>query len=179
MTYVINLIGGSGIGKSTVAAELYVALKKRKLKVELVREVAKDWAWANRTIEAFDQLAITGEQMNKESLLFGKVDYIITDSPVILSGFYFEHNHNQTFMNKAICDYYDFSSGCGVYFDNYVLNRTNEFDQNGRFETEEEALFIDKKIIEYLDNNGYVYTVTTCDSVDEITQSILWDIFRD
>ena len=93
MTTVINLISGPGSGKSTLAAELYANMKRRHLDVEIVREVAKEWAYEGKKIGPFEQIAIIGEQIKKESSLFGKVNYIVTDSPTLLGAFYFEHNH--------------------------------------------------------------------------------------
>ena len=44
-TVVINLFGGPGCGKSTIAAELFAILKKQGYEVELVTEYAKDKVW--------------------------------------------------------------------------------------------------------------------------------------
>lgn len=154
MTTVLNLLGGPSIGKSTLAAELYAAMKRRGLKVELVREVAKKWAYDNRQIGPFDQLAILGEQIKEESSLFNKVDYIVTDSPSILGSFYFEHNHKQKFATQMVQDYYNFAMDNGVEFIDYILPRTQKYEQNGRFENEIEARKIDQLLIDYIAFNG-------------------------
>lgn len=155
MTTVINLIGGPCCGKSTFAAELYSKMKRHHLKVEMVREVAKEWAWESKKIGPFEQISIIGEQLKKESSLFNKVDYIITDSPVLLGGFYLEHNHYQYFMNKPIKDYYSFAEEQKIKFINFVLPRPYEYHQDGRFETEEQALDTDVCLLNYLSCNQY------------------------
>jgi hypothetical protein len=178
MTSVINLIGGSGVGKSTVAAEIYVKLKREVRNVELVREVAKDWAWEGKKIGLFDQVAIIGEQLRKEAVMFNKVDIVVTDSPVVLGGFYLEHNHGQTFMNKPIKEYYEISIGNGIQFYNFVLKRTTKFNPDGRYENEKEALLVDKHLMEYMGALGYPYIEVDCcidGSADFIT-SILGGI---
>lgn len=162
MTKVINLIGGPGIGKSTLAAQLYADMKRLGHKVELVREVAKEWAWEEREIGPFDQIAMIGEQIRRESSLFNKVDYIITDSPVMLGAFYLEHNYDTGFMNKMVSDYYHFSEDNGIEFINLVLKRDKEYEAAGRYETEEAAISIDSHLINYLNTHCYFYESVEC-----------------
>jgi ATP:corrinoid adenosyltransferase len=87
-TKVINMFGGSGIGKSTTAAGLYHQMKLQGLNVELVREYVKGWAWAGTKVNTYDQVYIFGKQARSEYMLYGKVDYIVTDSPILLSPIY-------------------------------------------------------------------------------------------
>jgi len=173
MTTVINLIGGPGCGKSTLAAELYARMKRNHMKVEMVREVAKEWAWEGKEITAFDQISIIGEQIKKESSLFNKVDYIITDSPVLLGSFYFDYNHDQRFMNKMVKDYYKFSESKGITFINFVLDRYEEYDPKGRFESEQDAIDIDTAILLYLAAEEYDCEVLNVDKIGYISDYIL------
>lgn len=149
MTTVINLIGGPGCGKSTVAAKLYAEMKEKKYNVEMVREVAKEWAWEGKKIGPFQQLAIIGEQMKKESSLFNQVEYVVTDSPVLLGSFYFQHNHKEMFMFNAVHNYYKFCKRKNVKFLNYVLPRRTKYDPRGRYETLDQAKQIDKFLLEH------------------------------
>lgn len=155
MTVVLNLLGGPSSGKSTLAAELYAKMKHKCLKVEMVREVAKEWAWEGRKIGPFDQMAILGEQIKRESSLYGKVDYIVSDSPVMLGAFYFEYNHGRGFMNNMVKEYYYFAEEKGIKFVNIRLRRTKEYEQSGRFETLDEAIKIDQAIYAYISDNMY------------------------
>lgn len=92
----VNLWGIPGTGKSGVAGELYGRLSKAGVLAELVREYAKELAWAGELakkdgngdlIEA-DQLMITGEQFRRENLVHGKVQVAITDAPVLAGTLY-------------------------------------------------------------------------------------------
>lgn len=150
MTKVINFLGGPSCGKSTYAAELYAKMKHSGYKVEMVREFAKEWAWEGRKIGPFDQISILGEQIRRESSLFGKVDYIITDSPAVLGAFYFDYNHNEVFMNEMVKSYYNYSEDQGVEFCNFVLPRKKDYDPSGRYETEAQAKQIDQNIKEFM-----------------------------
>ena len=174
MTKVINLIGGPSIGKSTMAAYIYFSMKEMGYKVELVREVAKEWAWEGREIGPFDQMAILGEQIRRESTLFGKVDYIITDSPAILGAFYFDYNHDETFMNRMVKNYYNYSESHGVEFYNFVLPRMKQYDPSGRFETEEEAKKIDYEIKHFLDE--YQFEWIQLSEYEDIEDTILFEV---
>lgn len=69
-----------------MAAGLYHKMKKAKANVELVNEYVKSWAYMKRPIKSFDQVYIFGKQLNAEDrLLFhSEVDYIISDSPILI-----------------------------------------------------------------------------------------------
>src|SRR5687768_13907488 len=84
-----NFLGGAGSGKSTTSAWIYSELKQRNISVELVREYVKNWAYQNRKINDFDQVYITGKQLNAEYLLLSNgVKNTVTDCPVLLGAIY-------------------------------------------------------------------------------------------
>lgn len=153
MSIVINLLGGPSVGKSTMATKVYTDMKKMGLKVELVREFAKEWAWDGRVIEPFYQMAIIGEQIRRESSLFGKVDYIITDSPAILGAFYMDYNHNQDYMTDMVKSYIHYAEGKGVRFKNLILPRNKNYNSSGRFETKAQVEVLDYSLTDFLDEN--------------------------
>jgi hypothetical protein len=175
-TTVINLIGGPGAGKSTLAAELYAKMKRQQLDVEMVREVAKEWALEGRKIGPFEQLSILGEQIKKESSLFGKVQYVVTDSPVLLGAFYFDYNHDQEFMNKMVQDYYRFAQQNGVKFLNYMVPRCDKYNTTGRFETEQEANDIDDAVYLYMACQDYEFTRFPNHSYSMVLDEILKEL---
>lgn len=57
-TRVINLHGGPCIGKSTTAAEVFVAMKKLGMSVELAHEYAKLRAYRKHGINKWDELYV-------------------------------------------------------------------------------------------------------------------------
>lgn len=141
-TKIINLFGGPGSGKSTNAAGLFYQLKIQHIKCELVTEVAKDFTWEERWGTLACQPYVFGKQLMRLERLLGKVDYIITDSPIFLSAVY---NEKYPFFSRSVAEI--FKSMNNV---NFVLQRNKPYFRDGRNQTEEEAQNIDHNIIHEL-----------------------------
>lgn len=159
MTLVINMLGGSGIGKSTTAAGLYYQMKLNHLNVELVREYVKVLAWQGAKIGRFDQVNIFGEQCKLEHTLYGKVDYIVTDSPIILAPIYEIFYHNDSMMEEAALKFLKKSRESGIEQLNILLKRNKPYDPKGRFQTEQEAITVDKLTLDFLNKYNIAYSV--------------------
>ena len=150
-TRVINMLGGSGIGKSTTAAGLYHTMKLQGMDVELVREYVKNWAWDGKKIGQYDQIYIFGKQSRSEYMLYGKVDYIITDSPIILSPVYEKfYNDGESMIEEAAIKFLTKAENNGVEHVNFLLERQKEFNPEGRYETEEQAKQVDLEVRKFI-----------------------------
>lgn len=152
-TKIINLYGGSGVGKSTVAALLFAQMKMFRKDVELVREYVKLWAWTNKQVRPADQIYLLGKQSAYESLLYGQVEYIVTDSPVMLAGAYakWHSGGDGEYVSQAAKSFYGVSEKeHSVTYLNYFLARNNTFEGRGRYETEEQARSFDEFLMEHL-----------------------------
>lgn len=146
-TTVINLFGGPGIGKSTLAAALFATMKEQNVNCELVREYVKLWAWQDRKIKHVDQIYVVGKQAQAESILYGKVDYVITDCPVFLPAVYQKLYYQGDYIAQAARGVMmDASTHHNVIYKSYVLSRGTNFDTEGRYHSKEESIKIDKEI---------------------------------
>lgn len=154
MTLVINMLGGSGIGKSTTAAGLYYQMKLTHKNVELVREYVKLLAWQGIKPGQYDQVNIFGEQCKLEHALYGKVDYIVTDSPIILAPIYEHYYHGDSMIEEAALKFLDKSSKNGVKQLNILLDRTKSYDQRGRYQTLDEAKVVDSMVVDFLEKHN-------------------------
>lgn len=157
MTVVINMLGGSGIGKSTIAAGLYYNMKLKHKKVELVREYVKVLAWQGAKINQFDQVNIFGEQCKLEHTLYNKVDYIVTDSPIILAPVYEYFYHGDSMMEEAAIKFIDKAKKSGIRHLNFLLSRGKDYDTNGRYQSEEEAKKVDSLTKTFLHKHNMHY----------------------
>ena len=94
MVNIINIVGAPCSGKSTLACELFVYLKKRHMNVEYVNEFVKNLIWENNLEDINDQYYVAKNQYKIIKNVSKKVDYIICDSPLFNSLFYNEYNKN-------------------------------------------------------------------------------------
>ncbi|MEC4672739.1 MAG: AAA family ATPase [Nitrospirota bacterium] len=81
---VINLYGGAGAGKSTLASALFSRLRfDNQVSVELVPEFAKDVVYEGARRNLGDQFYLLGNQQHRLWRLMKEgVDVAITDSPI-------------------------------------------------------------------------------------------------
>ena len=153
-TVIINLVGGPGVGKSTMAARLFAELKMSGKDCELVTEVAKEKIWEGATRTLDDQLYIFAKQNHRVWRLIGKVEYVITDSPTIMSILY-DKNRDEH-LKETIKSIYEKQDNI-----TYFIERETIYNTNGRIQTEDEAKSIDKQLKQLLDNEGIMYKTTT------------------
>ena len=151
-TIVVNFFAGPGCGKSTGASWLFSQLKLNGVDCEYVSEFAKDKVWENNGEVFKCEFYITGKQSFKVSRCFGKVDVIITDSPIAISMVYSESDK----FKAAVLEEFNKYEKNNM---NILLKRTVPYDSNGRFQTEDEAKNIDDKIKNTLDESEIPYMI--------------------
>lgn len=174
-TIVINIAGGPGTGKTTVAAELFSKLKEKGFEVENVSEFAKELVWEGRN-EAFDdRLYMHGEQNHRLMQMNGKLDFIITDSPLFLTSVYNNYYLKNKFpksYNKMIDTV---TSETFKLYNNkvYLLQRNTSYKIIGRRENQKAAKDIDAALVQYLKTNKIKYKTLSLDNaVEEIIKDI-------
>lgn len=149
-TLVVNLFGGPGCGKSTLAADIFAKLKWENINAELVTEFAKDLVWEERFNILTNQIYVLGKQMQRIDRLIGKVDVIITDSPILLSNIYNKNFSND--FNKLVFEIFAKYNNL-----NYYIQRIKPFHAKGRMQTESQAMEIDIAIKYMLMSNKIQY----------------------
>ncbi len=168
---VVNLFGGPGCGKSTMAALLFGEVKCRypELVAELTTEFAKDLVWEGRYGALRNQVYVIGEQHQRIERVVGKVDTIITDSPVLLSAIYRPGDYPPAFDELAHWLHRRFPSV------NVLLERPQgAFEKEGRIQDYDQSLEIDTAIRELLEDNAisYVKASPTPEDAERIARHI-------
>lgn len=136
------MIGGPGCGKSTTAAGLFFLMKSAGIRCELVTEFAKELSYDENWTDLKRQLYVTSEQERRQRRLVGKVDFVVTDSPLLLGAAYVSderERHAVEWSARTLWDSYDNI--------NFVLSRVKPYMRYGRSQTEQEARAIDHKLV--------------------------------
>ena len=154
---VVNLFGGPGCGKSTTAAWLFNQLKERGVNCEYVTEFAKDLTWETNLKALSCQEYVFGNQSWRLARLQGKVDVVITDSPLPLAIIYDKGRLGEDFAKIAWKVYNEYDNI------NFYLLSPEQYDSVGRNQTKEEANQIGETILDMLIASGEVGSVVCCD----------------
>ncbi len=162
----IGLIGAPGSGKTTCAAWLFVQMRLSGLNCEMASEFAKDLFWDESNAWK-DQLYVFANQWRMIDRVLCRTDYVVCDSPPILSLFY-NRPHSDAFVELVLekCSQFDTSL--------FLLKRSVPYDCNGRRETEEEADRLHDEMSEWLDLHGIKHELveSTVDGWNQILRSL-------
>src|SRR5210317_373958 len=159
-TIIINLFGGPGSGKSTVASGLFYTFKSKGITCDNPYEFPKQVAWEDNNSQITDQLYILANQHRGIVRSYGKVNYIILDSPLLLSsvyktgytGEYPAKFYNDTF-DKMVLELFNSYENINIFLD----RADRQFQQEGRFQSQTESLEYDEKIKKVLEDNDIPY----------------------
>jgi len=150
---VINLFGGPGVGKSTVAADLFALMKREGASVELVNEYAKEITWEGHLSYLDDEFYVLAHQNRRLVRLKGKVEYVITDSPILLGLAYVPPDYYPQYFNKFIHEVWNSYDNINI-----VLQReSKKYIETGRNQKYDEALIKDRMMVSLLEGNKDKY----------------------
>lgn len=172
-TIVINAFAGPGAGKTTSCLEIAEKLKKQGFVTEYVQEYAKELVYDNH-LTMLDghyehQFAILNEQMKRINRLYGKVDFIVTDSPILLNNTYLNEDKN-TKVYSAYTDCVNKLYGLYNNFNYFVERDTSAFEKEGRIHNLEQSIAIDNELKNMLHDNKIVFDVYTHATIDNIVR---------
>lgn len=172
-TIVINAFAGPGAGKTTSCLEVAEKLKKQGFITEYVQEYAKELVYDNNFImldgHYEHQFAILNEQMKRINRLYGKVDFIVTDSPILLNNTYLNEDKN-TEVYSAYSDSVNKLYGLYNNFNYFVERDTSVFEKEGRIHNLEQSIAIDNELKNMLHNNQIDFDVYTHATIDNIVR---------
>ena len=170
-TLLVNLYSGPGAGKTSICAGVFSKLKSLDIDCEMALEYCKELIWDESFKKLGNQIYIFGKQHDRLHRLQGKVEVVITDSPILLSIIYDRLTVNPThhiFRDLVLSEYRKF------YNLDFFVQRRDYFQQNGRMQNFDQAKVIDDSIHELLTENNVSYIVADATNpVDDICTHII------
>lgn len=178
---VINMFGGPGSGKSCSAAGLYHKMKLSGLNVELVMEYPKDLVYDGTLEIMLDrQEYIFAEQNQRIHRLRKDVDYVITDSPILLSVVYSKLSHESGAVSpwSAQTKFIEFVESVYHTYNNLniFIGRPKLFQQEGRLHDENESKSLDRRIVDELNGRSIPFTFIPA---NESTIDCIFEMVKD
>jgi len=141
---VVHFIGGPGSGKTTLAAELFVELKKRHVTTEFLQEYAKQLVWQGMWSKLNDQYLVSSKYWDSiEALHVPEMQVVVLDSSPIFGMWHNAHNpKNVSDRRKTDAMIKErFTQHRALLI--YLVRGSHVYESEGRMETEREAREMD------------------------------------
>lgn len=153
-------MGGPGVGKSTIASDLFSILKRRHLNVEKVDEFAKQLVYEKSFDLLKNQIYIFGQQHRLFYTLRNDVDLVVTDAPLLANVIYGDYytGEDPLFNDLVVREMMKFEHQI------FVIQRQTVYQEVGRYQKEDEAKLIDDAIIHTLNRFYIPYTLIPLDN---------------
>lgn len=168
---VINGYGGPGAGKSTACLEITAALKKEGYNAEYVQEYAKELVY-EKDMEMLDgspehQYEILKEQTRRMDRLYDQVDFIVTDSPIMLNTIYNKQltPEYESLVNELQGEYINYSF--------FMERDASNFEEEGRIHNLTESIEKDNEIKDMLQKNEIKYKTYNHENINEIVNDAI------
>lgn len=174
---------GPGIGKSTIAASLFTKMKELGYSAELASEYAKELVYEKSYDKMKDQVYLLGKTFHKLYSLKNNVDFVISDSPLLLSMIYFKYNNMQQIIDESTFHKftYELHKSFGDNQLNILLKRDKniKFENKARIHNENESNIIQDNIeIMLKDLNEKYYVITNTFGDTEITRNQIMRLMK-
>lgn len=172
-TIVINLFGEPSAGKSTCAMDITAKLKRKGINAEYVPEFAKDKVYENNGEVFKHQEYLFGKQSFKMGRVRDKVQVMVVDSPLLLCAVYNKDSVLGEDFNKTVLNVFNSYDNR-----NYLLTRNHTYENEGRFQNEEEAQEVRSQIVRRLNKFGIKYStvISNEETCIEIVKQIIKEI---
>jgi hypothetical protein len=163
---VINFIAPPGCGKSTAAHGLVYMLKKAGKRAEMAHEYAKDLVFDENFRTLARQEQVFAEQHARIQRLQG-AEYIVTDSPIILSLLYADH------YPDAFKDYVRLTEASyeSMY---YLVKREHDYETYGRVQNESQSDAMYSTLIDLLRYNNIPFKeVSSLTAAEDVFKELI------
>lgn len=174
MTLIVNMFGGPGVGKSTLATGVFHQLKLSQVSCEYVPEVAKSMTWEKRAKTLQCQFYVTAKQYRDTERLLDQVDVIVTDSSFLLGPMYTPDWYPESFTTFVLDMFRKMRSI------NFYIERAVPYDPVGRNQNHAEAIEIDNRLLAFLKNSNVpiISVPGECDKIPMMVERIRKEVYR-
>jgi hypothetical protein len=173
-TRLINLYGSPSSGKSVLMLRLAAHAKLAGQFCEVCPEVAKEYVVRDIKITGPVQRLITREQYRRLLHFIGHVDYLITDAPLLIGGFYAEdHSYPEAveIVTWAAAEHRAMQRAADIV--NVYVTRDHPFVQHGRYQDEAGAMRIEHDMLAYVRRHHDHATLLQVKSTADVNE--LWE----
>ncbi len=153
---VVNIFGGPGLGKTTMAARIFAELKSADIEAANPEEYAKTAIWEGRPDLLDDQVLLAGRTWKTLHTLTRSVDVVVMDSPLLLGSVY-AGDREALHFHQLVVDLHRRSDRMNILIERDPLSA---YATRGRRENEAAARDIDDRIRLCLDAQGEEYFLT-------------------
>ncbi len=143
---VINIFGGPGSGKTTLAMRIFTELNMLHKKVEYVDEYAKELTWDESFKKMENQRLIFANQHQKLFRLRDKIDVVVTDAPLFNSIVYSGKGEDHKTFHADVFHEFNKYKNLNIY-----LERHTKYQTHGRSQSEEDAKKVDDEFLRCLE----------------------------
>ena len=148
----LNILSGPSGGKSTLAAELYMAFKKKHYAIEYVNEFAKELIYADHQSALPNQVYVFAHQLYKIECAYKHNQIVVTDSPILLSAIY--HPEYSEILPALVVEQYQKFNNFNIFLARSI---EREHCMVGRVHSLAESVNIDSQIRSWLDEMEIEY----------------------
>lgn len=145
LTRVLNFWSGPGAGKSTTKAGTFFEMKCAGFKAVQIEEYAteksveRDWATLH------NQRKVLLRQERRQRRYLGHVEWIVTDSPLVLSCLYGTDEYSTKEFHQEVWDLYNKYENVNIWID-----RVKPYELYARHHSEEEARELDLRLLDLI-----------------------------
>jgi len=167
-TIVINIFGGPSAGKTGCAWIIGGELKKRGESIEYVPEYAKELVWEENHELLRDQKHVHETQSSRVKRLLGKVEFVVTDSPVLMGIIY--GRANGVDIKKEALEFHNSAKTLNLFLE----RKEQTFENEGRIHDLKQSRQIDKQIKQLLDECAVKYITINHENVTKVIKRELF-----